>query len=438
MSEALQGACALDALEPCRIHRRETNGEGASPSRSNGAKDDPAPQRPAQPPASQDALWGAVASMMLGVFGLVTAEFLPASLLTPMARDLGVTEGLTGQAVTATATVALITSLLVVTLTRRIDRRVVLLAFSVLLIVSNLLVASAASLASLILGRVLLGMALGGFWTMSAATVMRLVPEGLVPRALSILFSGVSAATVFAAPFGSYVGDSAGWRAVFLMAAGLGVLALVVQFATLPRMEPRGHARLRTLAEVLARPGIGVGMIAVTLVFTGHFAFFTYIRPFLETVTGVGVSTMSAILLGFGIANLLGTFLGGFLLERSLRLTLAAMPLLMGALGLVLAGLGSAPFADTVLIALWGLAFGAVPVAWTAWITRAVPDETESGGALIVAVVQLAIAMGAAGGGVIFDINGATGVFIAAGLVLLLAVLPILAGVRARQVAVAA
>src|SRR5882757_74789 len=153
--------------------------------------------------------WGAVASMMLGVFGLVTAEFLPASLLTPMARDLGVTEGLTGQAVTATATVALITSLLVVTLTRRIDRRVVLLAFSVLLIVSNLLVASAASLASLILGRVLLGMALGGFWTMSAATVMRLVPEGLVPRALSILFSGVSAATVFAAPFGSYVGDSA-------------------------------------------------------------------------------------------------------------------------------------------------------------------------------------------------------------------------------------
>ncbi|WP_082979466.1 MFS transporter [Labrys sp. WJW] len=424
MSEALQSASTLDAIEPDRGPNRAFRDDPAAPATSA--------------PGSQNALWGAVVSMMLGVFGLVTAEFLPASLLTPMARDLGVTEGVAGQAVTATATVALLTSLIVATVTRRLDRRIVLLAFSILLIASNLLVASASSLPALIAGRVLLGVALGGFWTMSAATVMRLVPEALVPRALSILFSGVSAATVFAAPVGSYVGDIAGWRAVFVMAAGLGILALVVQFATLPRLEPRGHARLRTLWEVLMRPQIGLGMVAVTLVFTGHFAFFTYIRPFLETVTGVGVSTMSAILLGFGIANFLGTFLGGFLLERSLRLTLAAMPLAMGVLGLMLAGLGSAPVADTVLIALWGLAFGAVPVAWTAWITRAVPDETESGTALIVAVIQLAIALGAAGGGSIFDVSGASGVFVAAGLVLLLAVLLILAGVRSRLVTAAA
>lgn len=431
MSEALQKARPLDAAAP---------GPGARPAHDNDRHGHDAPPLAAASAAlsSQQALWGAVVSMMLGVFGLVTAEFLPASLLTPMARDLGVTEGVAGQAVTATATVALITSLLVVTATRRIDRRVVLLAFSILLIASNLLVATASSLVSLILGRVLLGFALGGFWTMSAATVMRLVPEALVPRALSILFSGVSAATVFAAPVGSFVGDIAGWRAVFVMGAGLGLLALVVQFATLPRLEPRGHARLRTLFEVLARPQIGLGLIAVTLVFTGHFAFFTYIRPFLETVTGVGISTMSAILLGFGIANFLGTFLGGFLLERSLRLTLAAMPLVMGVLGLLLAGLGNAPLIDAGLIALWGLAFGAVPVAWTAWITRAVPDETESGTALIVAVIQFAIALGAAGGGTIFDISGATGVFVAAGLVLLLSVLLILVGVRSRLAVAAA
>ncbi|WP_448950031.1 MFS transporter [Labrys neptuniae] len=425
MSRASQGARALDPIEPDQDSHLPAG--GAAPAVS-----------PITAPGAQNALWGAVISMMLGVFGLVTAEFLPASLLTPMARDLGVTEGVAGQAVTATATVALITSLLVVTLTRRLDRRIVLLAFSILLIASNLLVATASSLTFLILGRVLLGMALGGFWTMSAATVMRLVPEALVPRALSILFSGVSAATVFAAPVGSYVGDIAGWRAVFLLAAGLGVLALVVQFATLPRLAPRGHAGLGTLLEILMRPRIGLGMVAVTLVFTGHFALFTYIRPFLETVTGVSVSTMSAILLGFGIANFLGTILGGFLLERSLRWTLAAMPLAMGVFGLMLAGLGSAPVADAALIALWGLAFGAVPVAWTAWITRSVPDETESGTALIVAVIQLAIALGAAGGGTIFDVSGASGVFVAAGLVLLLSVLLILAGVRARLAAVPA
>ncbi|GLS17187.1 MFS transporter [Labrys miyagiensis] len=388
-------------------------------------------------PPRQTAAWGAVISMLLGVFGLVTAEFLPASLLTPIARDLRVTEGLAGQAVTATASVALITSLLVASVSRRLDRRYLLLGFSVLLIASNLLVASATSLTALVLGRVALGIGLGGFWTMAAATAMRLVPEAQVPRALSIIFTGVSAATIFAAPFGSFVGELAGWRTVFLLAAGLGALTLVVQFATLPSMAPQGHARLRTLIEVLARPQIGLGMIAVTLVFTGHFALFTYIRPFLETVTGVGVGGMSAILLGFGIANFLGTLLGGFLLERDMRLTLTVMPLVMGVLGLVLAALGSAPLADTVMIALWGLAFGAVPVAWSTWLTRAVPDEAESGGGLIVAAVQLAISIGASAGGAFFDASGARGVYAAAGIVLLVATLIILAGVRKQTAAVA-
>ena len=382
--------------------------------------------------APETPAWGAVISMMFGVFGLVTAEFLPASLLTPIAHDLHVSEGLAGQAVTATAGVALVTSLLVATLTRGVDRRRVLLAFSALLIASNLLVAAAPSLPLLVLGRVLLGAALGGFWTLSAATTMRLAPAAQIPRALSIIFSGVSAATIFAAPFGSYVGSVAGWRAVFVMAAGLGALALVVQFAALPKMAPHGHTRLRTLVDVLTRPQIGLGMVAITLVFTGHFALFTYIRPFLETVTGVGVTGVSAILLGFGVANFLGTLLGGFMLERSLRLTLMVMPLAMGVVGLALAALGSAPLADTVMIALWGLAFGAVPVAWSTWTTRAVPDEAESAGGLLVAAIQLAIATGAATGGLFFDASGARGVFSAAGVVLLAATLIILAGVRSQ------
>jgi predicted MFS family arabinose efflux permease len=375
--------------------------------------------------------------MTLGVFGLVTAEFLPASLLTPVAADLGVTEGLAGQAVTATAVVALVTSLLIAAATRRIDRRLVLLAFSILLIASNLLVALAPSLPRLLLGRLLLGLAIGGFWTMSAATVMRLVPEALVPRALSMIFSGVSAATVVAAPLGSYLGGIVGWRSVFLLATGLGLMALAVQLVTLPRMAPSGLTRLRTLAEVLMRPRIGLGMISVVLVFTGHFAFFTYVRPFLEIVTGVGVSGVSGILLGFGVANFLGTLLGGLMLERNMGLTLTVMPLVMGIAGLGLVGAGHAPFADSAMIALWGLAFGAVPVAWSTWITRTVPDEAESAGGLIVAAVQLAIATGAAAGGAIFDASGASGVFITGGVVLLLAALMILVGVRERPVAAA-
>ena len=376
--------------------------------------------------------WGAVVSMSLGVFGLVGAEFLPASLLTPIAADLGVTEGMAGQAVTATAAVALVTSLTIAVVARGLDRRLVLLDLSLLLILSNLLVAFAPNLPSLLAGRVLLGVALGGFWTLSAATMMRLVPERDVPRALAILFSGVSAATIFAAPMGSYLGDVAGWRAVFLCGAGIGVLVFLMQLVTLPSMPARGQSRFGTLGEVLARPSVGLGMVAILLVFTGHFAFFTYIRPFLETVSGVGVTGVSSILLGFGIASFLGNYLGGFLVERSMRATLAAMPLVMGTLALLLVSHGGNALTDAAMVALWGLAFGAVPVAWSTWITRVVPDEAETAGGLFVAAINFAIATGAAGGGVLFDLSGVGTVFLASGAVLLAAGVTILAGVRTR------
>lgn len=376
--------------------------------------------------------WGAVLAMTLGVFGLVGAEFLPASLLTPMAADLGISEGMAGQAVTATAAVALVTSLLITVVTRKLDRRLVLIGLSVLLIFSNLLVAMAANLPMLLVGRVLLGMALGGFWTLSAATMMRLVPEAVVPKALSVMFLGVSAATVFAAPVGSYVGDIVGWRNVFLGAAVLGAIALVVQLATLPSLPPRGHSRFGTLVEVLARPGVGFAMFAILLVFTGHFAFFTYIRPFLETVTGVGVAGVSAVLLGFGIATFFGNYLGAVLLERSMRLTLTIMPVVMGALALSLSVFGGSLASDAAMVALWGLAFGAVPVAWTTWITRAVPDEAESAGGLFVAAINFAIATGAAAGGAIFDASGVTSVFVVSGVVLFLAALTIVSAVHTR------
>ncbi|WP_186038014.1 MFS transporter [Burkholderia gladioli] len=378
------------------------------------------------------ASWSAVYALALGVFGLVTAEFLPASLLTPLAASLGITEGTAGQAVTVTAAVALVTSLLIAVLTRGIDRRRVLLAFSVLLVISNLLVASAGTFLAILLGRVLLGIALGGFWTMSAATAMRLVPAAMVPRALSIIFSGVAVATIAAAPLGSYFGHLIGWRNVFYAAAAIGALALAAQFATLPSMATSGTTRLRTLLDVLRRPTVGIGMFAVTLVFTGHFAFFTYLRPFLEDVAGVGVNALSAILLGYGVANFLFTPVAGRALERGLRPMMIAMPALMVVLGAALALFGKLTALDAVLVALWGAAFGGVPVAWSTWVTRVVPDEAESAGGLIVAAIQLAISLGAAAGGVVFDTNGATGVFVAAAVVLVVAVTTIVAGVPVR------
>jgi len=376
--------------------------------------------------------WGAVFSMALGVFGLVTAEFLPASLLTPMAASLNVTEGMTGQAVTITAIFALLTSFFSASLTSKLDRRGVMLIFSVMLIVSNLLVAFAPNLTFILAGRVILGIAIGGFWTLAAATAMRLVPEAMVPRALSIVFSGVSVATIVAAPMGSYFGHLIGWRNVFVAAAAIGVLALGWQLAALPKMPPNPLSKNSSILTLIKRPGMQTALLAIILVFSGHFAFFTYLRPFLESVTGVDVNGLSAILLGFGVANFAGTLLAGLLLERNLHLTLIGMPLAMGLMGVALVASGSAPMLDALLVALWGMAFGAVPVAWSTWITRTMPEEAESGGGLLVAAIQLAITIGAAAGGMIFNVTGAKGVFMGSAMALLLATLTIMLALRVK------
>ena len=374
--------------------------------------------------------WMAVFSLAMGVFGLLTAEYLPASLLTPMAAELGVSEALAGQAVTVTAVAALFSGLLLPGLTRGIDRRVVLLGFSVLMIASNLLVAFSSSLIVLLIMRILLGIALGGFWSMAAAVAMRLVPPTLLPRALSIIFSGIAVGTVVAVPLGSYLGGLYGWRSAFVAAAAVGVVTLVFQLFTLPPLAPRRPARLRTVLEVLLRPGIAVGMLACVLVHTGHFALFTYIRPFLESTSGVGAEGLALMLLGFGAANFVGTLLAGWLLEKSPRGTMVLMPALVGVAALALVGLPASVPGQVVLLALWGMAFGGVPVAWSNWVARAVPDQAESAGGMVVASVQSAIAAGAAAGGAMFSFSGIDGVFVAAGILMLLAAL--LIGMRVK------
>ncbi|MBH3368981.1 MFS transporter [Pseudomonas carnis] len=378
--------------------------------------------------------WMAVFSLAMGVFGLLTAEYLPASLLTLMATDLGVSEAMAGQAVTVTAVVALFAGLLVPGLTRGIDRRWVLLGFSTLMVASNLLVAVSSSFAVLLLMRILLGIALGGFWSMAAAVAMRLVPSALLPRALSIIFSGIAIGTVVAVPLGSYLGGLYGWRSAFFAAAAVGMVTLAFQSLTLPRLAPRRPARLRTVFEVLQRPGIAMGMFGCVLVHSGHFAMFTYVRPFLEGTTGIGSQGLSLMLLGFGVANFFGTLLAGRLLEHRPLATLVLMPALVGVAALALVLLPPSLPGQAVLLAIWGLAFGGVPVAWSNWVASAVPDQAESAGGMVVASVQSAIAMGAAAGGAVFSLGGSAGVFIAAAVLMLLAAWLIALRVRVPSV----
>ncbi|PPE68066.1 MFS transporter [Caldimonas caldifontis] len=362
------------------------------------------------PPASSDrARWPAIASLALGVFGLVTAEFLPASLLTPMAADLGVSDGAAGQAVTATALVGAVAAPTLPLLTRRFDRRTVLLVLTALLVASNVMAATADSLSLLLVARVMLGVALGGFWAMAAALAMRLVPERLFARAMAVILTGVSVATVCAAPIGAWMGDLWGWRSAFVAAGVVSLLTLAAQLLTVPALPPRDNPDLRVLGRLLTRPAVRVALLAVLLVISGHFAGFTYIRPLMEQVTQLSVGAITAVLLGYGVGGFFGNFAGGFLAERSERLAIVSGGTLIALLAATLLLAGQSPAATAVAVALWGFAFGAFPVGFQTWIVRAAPDHTEGASGLLVAAFQIAIASGAIGGGLLVDHIGALG-----------------------------
>lgn len=386
---------------------------------------------------TQKAAWPAILSLSAGVFGLVAAEFFPASLLTPMAADLAVSESIAGQAVTATAIIGLLAALFTAIITRRIDRRRVVLGLTILLILSNLAVAFAQDMVLLLAGRVVLGAALGGFWALAPALAIRLVPEQDVPRAMSTIAMGVSAATILAAPVGAWLGDIAGWRMVYLTGAGLGFIVLVFQALTLPSLPPTGSASLQAMAALFSRRGVITGLASIILIVVGHFALFTYVRPFLETVSGAGAQAVTLVLLGYGIGNVLGNFAAGPMAERSLTTTLALAPLGIATIGAGLGLFGGELFLDGLAIAAWGIVFGLVPVGWTVWINRMTPDAAEAGGALVVASFQAAITLGALGGGAVLAAMGPTGLFSLAAITPAIAVALIVLKVRLPRPATA-
>ena len=356
--------------------------------------------------------WNAVWSLTIGVSGLIIAEFLPAGMLTPMAKDLGISEGLAGQAVTATSILAVVTSLLIAFLTRKLNRRTVLLSLSILLALSSLMVALAPGFKVVLLGRVVLGISLGGFWSMATAITIRLVPDSDVPKALSLIFGGSSFASVLAAPLGSYLGNIIGWRNVFLFAAAVGVLAFIWQWVALPSLKPTGTTKLGTTIDVLKVPEFGVGLLAIMFVFCGRFASFTYLRPFLEQTTHANPTWVSIVLLVFGLAYFAGNSFAPRMIQRDLRHALLKPPIYLALISVGFLFFGSSLYAVVILVFLWGAAFGPVPPAWSTWVAKKVPEHAETGGGLYVAAVQSSAAIGAFVGGFAFDFRGPTAVFL--------------------------
>jgi predicted MFS family arabinose efflux permease len=368
-----------------------------------------------RPSHARPSSWWAVSSLTLGVFTLVTAEFLPASLLSRLAHDLGVSEGVAGQTVTATALMGALTAPTLGALLPRVDRRTVVLGLTGLSIVSNLLVAVAPGYVAVLLARLLLGITIAGFWAMALAVTSQLVPRERLGRAMMTVNMGVPAATVVAVPVGAYLGETWGWRWVFVAAAGAGVVALVAQAVTLPSISPAASASLSTLWDTLRSPVVVLGLVATALVAGGHFAGFTYLRPAIETVPALGAERLAVVLSAYGVASFFGNLATGYLADRRLRLLVLVAPVLIGAATVLLAFAGARFAVALTAVALWGLAFGAVPTAMQTWVARVAPDRLESIGGLQVATFQVAIALGAAVGGLLVDAVGVHAALVAGG-----------------------
>lgn len=349
------------------------------------------------------AAWSAVLSMALCVAMLIASEFMPVSLLTPMAEGLRATEGQTGQAISISGLFAVAASLLITTVAGQLNRKGVLVAMTAFMLASLVLVAAAPSFAALMTGRALLGICIGGFWALATAVIMRLVPESDVPKALALMYGGQAIAAAFAAPIGSYLGGMFGWRAVFWALTPIVAVNLVWHVVALPSLPARGRQDFRALFDLVKRPYFRRGLIASMLSWGSAFTMFTYLRPFLEQVTRVDVAMLSILLLVLGCAGFVGTWASGRFLSGSVGPLLKLPALLMGGCTLGLLLFGRSAIAAGVFLAIWGATNTAMSVIWMTWMSQNADDAPEAGGSLMVAAIQASILLGAVVGGLLLD-----------------------------------
>ncbi|SMF04110.1 MFS transporter [Streptomyces sp. Amel2xC10] len=384
--------------------------------------------------------WTAVLALAGATFSVVTTEMLPVGLLTPLGDGLGVSAGTAGLALTLPGLVAAVAAPLLPAAVRRADRRRVLVGLSLLLAAADLLSALAPGMAALLVARALVGVCIGGVWTVAAGLAVRLVPAASVGRATAVVFSGIAVASVLGVPAGTVLGATAGWRWAF---AGLAVLAVAVAAAlalALPPLPAEHTVGTGELRRVAALPGVRRGLAVVGLLVTGHFAAYTYVRPVLERVPGLGAGSgagaAGTLLLGYGVAGVVGTLAAGPAAARGPRRTVCVVAAGVTAVVALLVPAGGSLGASALLLVLWGFVYGGVAVSAQTWLTAAAPRAPEAVSALIAAVFNTAIALGAFTGGRTADTAGATGVlWLGAGLALLsvLAALPRPAARRARR-----
>ena len=352
--------------------------------------------------ASKPRLPIALYALTAGAFGIGTTEFVIMGLLIQVAADLHVSIAAAGVLISGYALGVFVGAPLLTAATSRMPRKAVLVALMIVFTLGNLACAIAPNYTMLMIARVITSLAHGTFFGVGAVVATGLVTEDRKASAISIMFTGLTVATLLGVPAGAWLGLQLGWRATFWAVTAIGVIATIVIATLVPR--DRGDAApiaFREELKAIARPQVMLGLLMTVLGFGGMFTVYTYIQPLLTQVTGFSESAVSPILLVFGIGMILGNLLGGRFADRrlipALLGTLLALAAVMGLMSFVL----RSQWAMVLFVGLLGAAAFATVSPLQLWVLQKAGDAQSLASSLNIGAFNLGNALGAWLGGVV-------------------------------------
>ena len=340
-----------------------------------------------------------ILALAIASFGIGTTEFVIMGLLPDVARSFAVTVPQAGYLVSGYAMGVVIGAPLVAMATARLPRKTALLGLMAVFLVGNLGCALAPTYWLLLLARIVTAFAHGAFFGIGAVVARDLVPRERRAQAVALMFAGLTLANVLGVPFGTALGQAAGWRAAFWAVVAIGVLAGFAIVAWIPTGLPGSKNGLGSEFRTLRRWAVLQPMLISTLASVSLFSVFTYITPFLETVTGLSPHGVTLALLAVGVGLTAGNFVGGWLGDRSLMGTVVGCFAGLIAVLLVLAVVSHREVPTLAVLVAWGALAFALVSPLQIWVLEAATDAPNLASTLNQGAFNLGNATGAWLGG---------------------------------------
>lgn len=342
-------------------------------------------------------LWIALIVLSLSSFAIVTTELAPIGLLSALAHDLNQSEAITGLIVTGYGWVAAISALCSIVLLIRFPRKMVLMIMLLILAISNIIVAYSSSFNMIFSARIIGAIAHGSFWALIGAVAYSLVPKHKLGLATSIIFSGVSVASILGVPLASYLTQLSSWRLAFEFLGLLSFIVCILILLFVPKIPDQAPLASGFFKKVLQHSTLNRLFILTALIISSHFAAFTFIEPFLSQIAHLESGQITLLLLVFGLAGLIGNILAGKLIDRHLHtIILISLVFISGsvfAFGYL--GYQVTLSIAIVFLALWGVSIASIFVGLQTWVLKQAEDLASAASAIYVAVFNASIGLGA-------------------------------------------